>query len=66
MERSRIRVVEMGNLRGLFGNKRMNKVPNEQIKELQKVTKGMNVKIGGVLLGFGHMDRMPEGYTRCL
>ena len=33
-ERSRIRAVQMDNLRGLLGIRRMDKVPNVQIKEL--------------------------------
>ena len=33
-ERSRIRAVQMDNLRGLLGIRRMNKVPNAHIREL--------------------------------
>ena len=33
MERSRIRVVEMGNLRGLLGIRRMNRVLNARSRE---------------------------------
>ena len=39
-ERSRIRAVKMDNLRSLLGIKRMDKVPNAQIRQLCGVTKG--------------------------
>ena len=39
-ERFRIRVVQMDNLRGLLGIRRMDKVPNARIRELCGVTKG--------------------------
>ena len=38
-ERSRIKAVQMDNLRDLLGIRRMNRVPNQQIKELCRVTK---------------------------
>ena len=38
-ERSRIIAVQMDDLRGLLGIRRMEKVPNERIKELCGVTK---------------------------
>ena len=41
-ERSRIRAVWMDNLGGLLGIRRMDKVPNELIRELCGVTKGMD------------------------
>ena len=34
-ERSRLRAVQMGNLRGLLGIKRMDRVPNARIRELR-------------------------------
>ena len=40
-ERSRIRAVQMANLRGLPDTRRMDKVPNAQIRQLCGVTKGM-------------------------
>ena len=38
-ERSRIRVVQIDNIRDLLGIRRMDKVPNEQIRELRGVMK---------------------------
>ena len=40
-ERSRIRAVQMDNLRGLLGVRRMDRVLNAQIRELCRVTKGL-------------------------
>ena len=60
-ERSRIRAVQMDNLKGLLGNKRMNRVPNAQVKELCGVTKGVDESIDeGVLRCFGHVERMEK------
>ena len=39
-EGSRIRVVQMDNFKGLLGIRRMDKVPNAQIRGLCRVTKG--------------------------
>ena len=44
-ERSRIRAVQMGNLRSMFGIRRMDKVLNAQIRQLCVVTKGVDEKI---------------------
>ena len=44
-ERSRIRTVEMDNLRGLLGIKRIDRVPNEWISELCRVMKGVDERI---------------------
>ena len=44
-ERSRIRAVQMDNLRGLLGIRRMDKVPNVRIRQLCGVTKGVDKKI---------------------
>ena len=58
-ERSRIRVVQMDNLRGLLGIRRMDKVPNSRINELCGVTKGVSEKMyEGDLGWFGHVERM--------
>ena len=58
-ERSRIRVVQVDNLRGLLGLRRMDKVQNARIRELCRVTKGVDEKIDeGVLRWFGHVERM--------
>ena len=58
-KRSRIRDVQMDNLRGLLGIRRMDRVPNARIRELCGVMKGVNEKIDeGVLRWFGHVERM--------
>ena len=58
-ERSRVRAVQMDNLRGLLGVRRMDKVPNALIRELCGVKKGLDERIGeGVLRWFGHVERM--------
>ena len=41
-ERSRIRAVQMGNLRGLLGIKRIDKVLNAWIRELCGMMKGVD------------------------
>ena len=41
-EISRIRAVQVDNLRGLLGIRRMDKVPNARIRELCGVTKGVD------------------------
>ena len=49
-ERSRIRVVQMDNLRGLLGINRMDRVPNARIRELCGMKKGLDERIDeGVL-----------------
>ena len=56
-ERSRIRVVQMDNLRGLLGIRRMDKVPNAQIRKLCRGMKGVDEKIDeGVLQWFSHVE----------
>ena len=44
-ERSRIRVVQMDNLRGMLGIWRMDKVLNARIRQICGVMKGVNEKI---------------------
>ena len=44
-ERSRIKGVQMDNFRGLLSIKSMDRVPNAQIKELCRVTKGEDERI---------------------
>ena len=44
-ERSRIRAVQIYNLRGLLDIRKMDKVPNAQIRQLCGVTKGVDEKI---------------------
>ena len=58
-ERSRVRAVQMDNLRGLRGIRRMYMVPNARIRELCGVRKGLDGRIDeGVLRWFGHVERM--------
>ena len=58
LERSRIRAVQMDNLRGLLGIRRMNRVLNARIRELYEVKKGLDEKIDeGVLQWFGDLER---------
>ena len=49
----------MGNLRGLLGIRRMDRVPNARIRELCGVTKEVGERIDeGVLRWFEHLERM--------
>ena len=49
-ERSRVRAVQIDNLRGLLGIRRMDRVPNARIRELCRVKKGLEERIDeGVL-----------------
>ena len=58
-ERSRTRAVEMDNLKGLLGIRRMNRIPNAQIRELCGVTKRVDERIDeGALRKFGHLEKM--------
>ena len=41
-ERSRVRAVEMDSLRGLLGNRRMDRVLNAWLRELCRVKKGLD------------------------
>ena len=42
---SRIMAVQMANLRGLLGIRRMDRVPNVRIRELCRVNKGLDERI---------------------
>ena len=58
-ERSKIRIVQMDNLRVLVGIRRMDRVPNARIREFCEVTKEVDERIGeGVLQWYGHVERM--------
>ena len=62
-ERSRIRAVQMDNLRGLLGIRRMDNVPNAQIRQLFGVTKGVDEKIDeGVLQCFSRVEGMESNW----
>ena len=58
-EKCRIRPVQMDNLRGLLGVRRMDKVLIARIRELCGVKKGLDERIDeGELQWFGHVERM--------
>ena len=58
-EKSRIRYVQMDNLRGLLGIRIIDKIPNAGIRELCGVMKGVDERIEeGVLRWFVHVERM--------
>ena len=58
-EISRIKAVQMDNLRGLVGIRKMDKVSNVRLRELYEVTKGVNERIDeGALRWFGHVERI--------
>ena len=40
----------------------MDKVPNARIRQLCRVTKGVDEKIDGVLRWFGHVERMENDW----
>ena len=46
-ERSRVRVVQMDNLRGLLGIRKMDRIQNAQVRELCGVRKGLDEGIDG-------------------
>ena len=55
MERSRIRTMQMDNLRGLLGIRMVYRVPNARIRELCGVTYVVDENIDeGVFRWFGH------------
>ena len=58
-ERSKIRSVQMDNLRGLLGIRRIDRTQNAWIREFCGVRKGVNERIDeGILRWFGHMERV--------
>ena len=58
-ERSRIRIVQMGNLRNLLGVRRMDSVSNARIRELSGVVKEVDERIDeSVPCWFGYIERM--------
>ena len=61
--RSRVRAVQMDNLRGLLGTRRMDMVPNARIKELCGVKKDLDERIDeGIIRRCGHVERMEEDW----
>ena len=64
-ERSRVRAIQMDNLRGLLGIRRMYRVPNAWIKELCGVKKGSNKRIDeGLLQWFSNVERIAKSLCR--
>ena len=60
-KKSRIRAVQMDNLRGLLGIRRVDRVLNAWIRELCGSKKGIDERINeDVLWLFGHMERMEK------
>ena len=60
-ERSKIQAVQMDNLRGLLGIRRMDRVPNAQIGELCRMAKGVDERIDECVLQWcGHVERMEK------
>ena len=58
-ERSRIRDVEIDNLRGLSGIRKVNRILNAWIRELCGMKKGLDERIDeGLLQWFSHVQRM--------
>ena len=59
-EKSRIRAVQMENLRGVLSIKRMDRAPNLQICELYGAMKRVDEIDEGVLRWFGHVKRIEK------
>src|SRR5678816_543145 len=58
---SKVQCVQMDNLRGVLGVRRIDKMKKERIRELCDVKKGVNVRINESTLGwFGHVERMDD------
>src|SRR5678815_1751450 len=59
--RSKVQCVQMDNLRGVLGVKRIDKIRNEGIRELCGVKKGVDERMNeSTLRWFGHMERMND------
>ena len=64
-ERSRIRAVQMDNLRLLQGIRRMDRVSNALVRELCGLKKVIDEMIDeGMLWWFDHVERMERGLPR--
>ena len=58
-ERSRVRAVQMKNLRELLNIRKIDRVPNARTRELCGVRKGLDEMIDeGVIRWFGHVERV--------
>src|SRR5678816_2500347 len=59
--RSKVQCVQMDNLRGVLGVRRIDKMRNERIRELCGVNKGVNERINeSTLRWFSHVGRMDD------
>src|SRR5678815_5288590 len=59
--RSKVQCVQMNNLRGVLGVRRIDKMRNERIREMCGVKKGVNERINeSMLRWFGHVERMND------
>src|SRR5678816_32877 len=59
--RSKVHCVQMNNLRGVLGVRRIDKMRNERIRKLSGVKKGVNERINASMLRwFGHVERMSD------
>src|SRR5678815_5559529 len=59
--RSKVQCVQMDNLRGVLGGRRIDKMRSERIRELCGVKKGVNERINeSTLRWFGHVERMND------
>ena len=57
-ERARVRAIQMDNLRGTHGIRKMDRVPNARVRELCRVKKGLDERTDkGVLRWFDHVER---------
>ena len=60
-DRRRVGAVQMDNLRGMLGIRRIDKVRNECIREVYGIEKGLNEVITeNILRWYGHMKRMDQ------
>ena len=58
-EKSGVRAVQMDNLRGLLGIKRMDRIPNTWIRKLCRVRKSLDERINEeILRWFGHVESL--------
>ena len=63
-EKSRIRPVQIDNLRGLLGIRRRDRVLNAQIRKLYRVKRGLDERLEeGMLHWFGHVERIEDRMT---
>ena len=60
-EKYRIKAVQVDNLKGFLGIRRMDRVPNARIRELCGGTKGVDERIDeGVLRWFFYVEKMDK------